>query len=153
MLNRRELLGTLAGGAAAVATGVELMAEDKVSPDGQPHFRAKEILGSQVRIDGDTEVGTVDDIVLDQDGNVDYLIVVNDDNRFVTIPWDAAQFNAEKRLAVVHIAPEKYREIPVYTPERYPVFSTPAYRLKTYQYFGLTPAQERRLIRRAVRNR
>lgn len=152
-MNRRELFSSAAAGVTLLAAGSYLTADDKVSGDPRPHFRAKEILGAQVQIDGDASVGTVDDFVLDSDGNVDYLIVLNDDNKLVTIPWDAANFHPDRKLAVVHITPEKYKQVPVYTQEQYPVFSTPAYRVKTYQYFGLTPAQERRLIRRAVRNR
>jgi len=152
MLNRRELLGTAAVAITALSGGTALLSQDQaVAADARPHYRVKQLLGAAVNIDGDTSVGTVDDIVLDGDGNVDYLIVVNGDGKYVTIPWDAAQFNAEKRLAVVQITPERYQKIPVYTAEEYPGFYTPTYRTQTYKYFGLTPAQERRLIRRAAR--
>lgn len=145
---------TFCGSAAAAVAGAALLgaAPEKSTQDTRPHFRAKQVLGSKVTIEDNMSVGTVDDIVIDSDGNVDYLIVANDDNKFVTIPWDAAQFNAEKRVATVQIAPAKYQKIPVYTTEQYPTFSTPAYRTQTYQYFGLTPGQERRMIRRAARN-
>ncbi len=151
MLNRRELLGTAAAGVAMLGGTQFATADDKQTADTTPHYRVKQILGATVNIDDGASVGKVDDIVLDQNGKVDYLIIVNEDRKLVTIPWDAAQFNAEKRVAVVHITQEKYREIPVYSAEKYPVFSTPAYRTQTYQYFGLTPGQERRLIRRARR--
>ncbi len=35
-----------------------------------------------------------------------------------------------------------------YTVEQYPVFSTPSYRSQVYKYYGLTPAEQRRVIRR-----
>jgi hypothetical protein len=147
MLNRRTFLGS-AVAANAVLAGVTLLAQDQPNPDKDtgPHYRAKQILGSKVTIDENQSVGTVDDIVMDQNGNVDYLIVIQD-NKLVSIPWDATQFNAEKRQAIVHIAPAKYQEIPTYAPNQYPTFNAP-YRVKTYQYFGLTPHQQRRLIRR-----
>ena len=123
--------------------------KEPVQPNGnQPHFRAKQILGSKVTIGSDMSIGTVDDIVLDDQGNVDYLIVANQDQQLVTVPWDAAAFNLEKRIATVHITPEKFKQVPTYTVEQYPVFSTPAYRQQVYTYYGLTPAQERRVIRR-----
>lgn len=148
MLNRRTFLGSAVAANAAVM-GATLLSEDQPTSDKDagPHFRAKQIIGSKVTIDENQSVGTVDDIVMDQNGNVDYLIVINEDNKLVSIPWDAAQFNAEKRHAVVHIAPAKYQEIPTYAPNQYPTFTAP-YRVKTYQYFGLTPGQQRRLIRR-----
>src|SRR5689334_15179055 len=139
MLDRKTFFAS----AAVAMAGVALLgaAPEKSTQDARPHFRAKQVLGSKVTIEDNMSVGTVDDIVIDSDGNVDYLIVVNDDNQYVTIPWDAAQFNAEKRLATVQITPAKYQKIPVYTTDQYPTFSTPAYRTQTYQYFGLTPGQ------------
>jgi sporulation protein YlmC with PRC-barrel domain len=121
-----------------------------VQPDEQPHFRAKQILGAKVNLQGDASVGTVDDIVLDESGNVDYLIVINSEERLVTVPWDAVRFNADKRLAMVHIAPARFEQVPTYTPNQYPAFSTPAYRTQIYQAYGLTPGQQRRAMRRGL---
>ena len=113
-------------------------------------FRAKQVIGAKVNIEGDASVGTVDDIVIDDHGNVDYLIVINSDNKLVTVPWDAATFNVETRIETVRIAPKVYQQIPTYTQDQYPVFSAPAYRVQTYKYYGLTPGQERRAIRRGA---
>lgn len=143
---------TLAVASIAALTSVLLPAQErpKVPSQAGQHFRAKQILGAKVMIEGNTDVGTVEDIVLDDNGNVDYLIVVNSESKLVTVPWDATMFNAEKRLAVVHITPEKFKQVPTYTVQQYPVFSTPAYRTEIYRYYGVTPAQERRIIRRGV---
>lgn len=117
--------------------------------DGSRHFRAKDILGSKVSIDNDTAVGTVDDMVLDENGNVDYLIVLSHD-KLVSVPWDATRFDTAQRTAVVHITPDQFKQVPRYTTESYPTFSSPDYRVKTYRYYGLTPGQERRMIRRGI---
>jgi len=116
-----------------------------------PHYRVKEILGSKVSLDGNRSVGTVEDIVLDINGNVDYLIVSNEAGKLVTVPWDSAEFDAKKRAAVLRIAPDKFQQVPTYTVEQYPAFSTPAYRTQVYTYYGLTPAQERRMRRPLTR--
>ena len=39
-------------------------------------YRAKEILGSKIMIQNNTAIGTVDDIVFDSAGNLEYLVVV-----------------------------------------------------------------------------
>lgn len=111
-------------------------------------YRAKSVLGSKVIIEGNVAVGTVDDIVFADDGYLEYLIILND-NKLVTVPWEAAKFNFEKRTAVVNITPERFKVIPTYSIDQYPVFSTPKYRVETYKYYGLTPA-ERQAIRRGV---
>jgi hypothetical protein len=121
----------------------------KAAPEVQ-QFRAKQILGARVNLEGNTAGGTVDDIVLDENGNVDYLIVVNDNQKLVTVPWDATQFNVDKRMAVVNITPQKWQQAPTYTVDHYPVFSAPAYRTQVYSYYGLTPHQQRRMMRRGA---
>lgn len=152
-MNRRELLTSAVTGVSLIAVSRMLPADETDASGKEVSYRVREILGAEIQIDEARSVGTVDDLVLDSHGNVDYLIVINEDKKYVTIPWDATQFNVEKKLATVQISHEKYEQIPVYTSEQYPVFTTPTYRTKTYQYFGLTPGQQRRLIRRAVRNR
>ena len=134
----------------AASSSIAWSQDRGAKPDDQPHFRAKQILGSKVNLQGDASVGTVDDIVLDESGNVDYLIVINSEERLVTVPWDAVRFNADKRLAVVHIKPEQFEQVPTYTPQQYPAFSTPAYRTQIYQAYGLTPGQQRRAMRRGI---
>lgn len=131
-----------------VSGGWIIAQQDQPAPQAEAvHYRAKQVLGSQVHIEGNTSVGTVDDLVFDDNGTVEYLIVSNQ-GKLVTVPWDATKFNFEKRVATVQITPDKYQQIPTYTTEQYPVFSTPAYRTQTYKYYGLTPGQARRLNRR-----
>ncbi len=151
MLNRRMQLGSMVALVAAVCGANFIFAQDaEVKPTAPGlHYRAKQIIGSQVGLDGNASVGTVDDIVLDENGNVDYLIVMVADKKLITVPWDAASFNVEKRVATVRITPKQFQEIPTYTVDHYPVFSAP-YRTQVYKYYGLTPAQERRVIRRGT---
>ncbi|MBN9119147.1 MAG: PRC-barrel domain-containing protein [Planctomycetes bacterium] len=111
-------------------------------------FRAKEVLGTKILIRNNTAVGTVDDIVFDDAGNLDYLIVATGDNRLITVPWDAAKFDLAKKTATLNITPEVYKTIPTYTPTTYPQFYTPAYRTTVYKTYGLTPRELRRLERR-----
>jgi hypothetical protein len=101
-------------------------------------FRAKQILGSKVQLSGNVAAGTVDDFVVAEDGFVEYVIV-NNNNQFVTVPWDAASFNFEKQTAVINIAQEQFQKIPTYTADKYPTFSEPQYRTSVYRSYGLTP--------------
>jgi hypothetical protein len=164
MLTRRFLFGALLV-ALVGATVVTAQQANPPAPPGAPRaqaapgapgaepqqaLRAKQILGSKVNLQGDMSVGTVDDIVLDDHGNVDYLIVANSDGQLVTVPWDAVRFNLEKRLAIVHVAPDQFDQVPTYTAQQYPAFAAPAYRTQIYQAYGLTLGQQRRAIRRGA---
>lgn len=115
---------------------------------GQPAqaLRSKTILGARVALQGGTAAGTVEDIVFTEGGCIDYLVVANE-GQYVMVPWDAARFNFGQRTAVIDITPQRYREIPTFTAERWPNVYEPTYRQKIYGYYGLTPGQERRLDR------
>lgn len=120
--------------------------------DGQTSkpLRAKDILGSKVSLKGDTSVGTVDDIVFDRDGRVDYLLV-NKGGKYVVVPWQAANFNLAQRTATVNITPQQFQQVPTYTSGQWPNFYDQTFRTQTYGYYGLRPGQERRLERREGR--
>ena len=111
-----------------------------------PTFRAKQVLGTKVMIAGDTNVGTVEDLVFDDAGNLEYMIVDNG-GKLTTVPWEAAKFNFEKKVATLGITAEQYKVIPTYTVTTYPSFYTPTYRSEVYKYYGLTPRDLRRLRR------
>jgi len=109
-------------------------------------FRAKQVLGTSIMIQGNTAVGIVDDLVFDDAGNLEYMIVSNE-GKLVTVPWEAAKFDLEKKSAVLTITPDQYRTIPTYTPTTYPSFYTPTYRNEVYKYYGLNPRDLRRIDR------
>ena len=138
---------------AVSAANAQVRAKTEVREEAAPAeastYRAKEVLGAKVHIEGDKMVGTVDDIVLDDAGNVDYLIVLMSNKELVSVPWDAASFEPKQRTAKVAISPEKFEKVPTYTTEKYPTF-TPQYRTDTYRYYGLTPGQTRRAVRRGA---
>jgi sporulation protein YlmC with PRC-barrel domain len=109
-------------------------------------YRAKEILGAKIMIQNNTAIGTVDDIVFDSAGNLEYLVVVNE-GKMVTVPWEAARFDVKSQTAVVNITPEVWKTIPTYTVTTYPQFFTPTYRTTVYKQFNLTPRELRRIER------
>jgi len=109
------------------------------APVETPHaYRAKQILGAKVSLKGDISIGTVDDVVFSDLGQIEYLIVAND-GKLVTVPWEAAKFDFEKQTAVLSISQDQYKVIPTYTVREYPVYFEPTYRTTVYRYYGLTP--------------
>jgi hypothetical protein len=81
--------------------------------------------------------------VLPTAGQVEYLIVANE-GKLVTVPWEAAKFNFEKQTAAINITQEQYKVIPTYTAREYPVYFEPTYRTRAYKWYGLTPRPFRR---------
>jgi hypothetical protein len=117
------------------------------APAPQAH-RVKSVLGTKVSIQGNLVIGTVDDVIFDDNGYVDYLIVLNE-GKYVVVPWQAAKFNFEQRTASVNVSEQQFRQVPTYTTtQNWPNVLEPAYRTRIYGYYGLTPGQERRIERR-----
>lgn len=136
---------------AALFCGVALGQAPPPPPAGKPvpvadstnAYRVKQVLGSKVHIQGDLAIGTVDDLVFNDAGQVEYLIVANE-GKLVTVPWEAAKFNFEKQIATLSITQDQYKVIPTYTTREYPVYFEPTYRTRTYKWYGLTPRPFRR---------
>ena len=110
-------------------------------------FRAKQVIGTKILIKGDTAIGTVDDLVFDDAGNLDYMIVASE-GKLVTVPFEAAKFDLEKRTASVTLTEEQYKAIPTYTTTTYPTYYAPTYRTEVYRYYGLSPRPLRLFDRR-----
>lgn len=107
--------------------------------EGSTHaYRAKQVLGTKVSIQGNLSIGTVDDVVFNEHGQIEYLIVAND-GKLVTVPWEAAKFNFEKQIATLSITQDQFRVIPTYTVREYPVYFEPTYRTQVYGWYGLKP--------------
>jgi sporulation protein YlmC with PRC-barrel domain len=153
MLNNILRRGLFA--AAFALSGLSASAQAPATPgtgavpgqQAETHYRAKQILGSKILIQNNTEVGTVDDIVFDDAGNLEYLIVSNE-GKLTTVPFEAARFDVQKRTATLSITQDQFRTVPTYTTTTYPNFYTPDYRTQIYKTYNLTPRELRRIERR-----
>jgi hypothetical protein len=111
-------------------------------------YKVKSVLGSRVSIQGGLSIGTVDDIIFDDDGYIDYLVVMNQ-GKYVVVPWQAAKFNFEQRTATVNITQQQFQQVPTFTVQTWPTFDA-GYQQRIYGYYGLT-GHERRIERRQER--
>lgn len=107
-------------------------------------YRTKQLMGTRILIGSNAEVGTVEDMISDGAGNLEYLVVSAGDGKLVTVPWDAATFDPEKKTATVNVTQEVWKTVPTYTTATYPQFYTPAYRTDIYKVYGVTPRELRR---------
>lgn len=112
--------------------------------------RASSIIGAKVSIQDNVSIGKVEDLVLDQNGTVTYLVVLNED-KYVLVPWGAAKLDAGQRTVMVEIRQEKFREVPTFTRDRWPDFSDRQYIERINTYYGVRPGTERRIDRREDR--
>jgi len=112
-------------------------------------WRAKQILGAKVMLQGNAMAGTVEDIVFSDEGVIEYLLV-STNNKLVSVPWQAAKFNVQQQTATIDITQEQFQQVPTFTTQQYPQFYAPQYREQVYKAYNLRPGQVRRLERRGV---
>jgi sporulation protein YlmC with PRC-barrel domain len=142
MLSKLFRTGTVA--VLLLTAGIASAAE----PATHNHYRAKQVLGTKIILKGEsTAVGTVDDLVFDDAGNLEYLIVDNG-GKLTTVPFEAAMLDVEKKQATLVISPDQYKLVPTYTTTTYPSFYTPTYRNEIYKTYGVTPRELRVINRR-----
>ena len=160
-----SILRTSAIAIALVAAGAALMADpprpapppappgtSPNDPNAVPQtFRAKQVLGMKINMQNNTAIGTVEDLVFTDAGDLEYLIVSTADNKLVTVPWTAAHWAADAKMATVNITPEQFKVVPTYTATTYPQFFTPTYRTEVHKHYGVTPRELRRIDRRIIR--
>ena len=143
---KRMLFAALLAAVPAVAQVPAQPVRPLPAETAAPTFRATQVIGSKVMLAGETSAGKVEDLVFDDAGNLEYMIVDNG-GKLVTVPWEAAKFNVEKKTATITLTEEKFKAIPTYTPTTYPQFYTPTYRTEVYKYYDLKPRDLRRLGR------
>src|SRR3954453_23913708 len=74
--------------------------------------RASDLLDTRVSLEGDTALGKVVDLVINDRGCIDYLIVRHEDD-YLAIPWGVITYEVRERRVVVdvNISRERLREV------------------------------------------
>jgi hypothetical protein len=73
--------------------------------------RVSSVIGASVQIEGGTAVAKVEDLVISDDGCIDF-VVVRYEERFVPIPWSLATVEFDQRIVTVDITRERFAQAP-----------------------------------------
>jgi hypothetical protein len=92
------------------------------------------VIGSKVMLQGDIAYGTVADIVINEGGCVDYLVIAEQDN-YVIVPWSAATVELQERIVRIDVTRDRLREL-TFTRERWPNLSSTEFRERIHTVFG-----------------
>ncbi len=133
----RSDLGGLAIFASSFAVAQEVVQEQAVVPApegiGSEFHRVSQILGANVRLQGEDNYGKVDDIVLDSNGTIQYL-VVSKGNRYVTMPYQAANVDYGPRVVIYDVTPQAVQPL-FFERNAWPTFTDPRYVTRIRQVF------------------
>jgi len=154
MLRISGLACGLALVASSIASGQEVIAQPPtttttVSPatPAPAIRRASQLIGSAVRLQDGVNYGRIEDIVFDEGGTIQYLVVSNE-GRYAMVPYPAARLDLGQRVVTVDVTPQVMQPL-FFTREAWPNITDPAFGQRMERAFG--PRALRREIRRQQR--
>jgi hypothetical protein len=101
------------------------------------------IIGGTVVLKDNVSVGKIEDIVINEDGCVDFLVVAYQE-KFLVVPWTVGRFDFERRTIAVEITKERFQEVPTFTREKWPDFSDTKFIETVHKSWGVQPGKRPR---------
>jgi sporulation protein YlmC with PRC-barrel domain len=111
------------------------------------HLRMGELIGKNVKDPAGEDLGSIEDVIVGQDGRVQHIIIshggvlgVGGSN--TPVPWEAAQLRVEADDEVMaSISKERLENAPSFTGDEYPNFADRQYDQQLRSYYGVEQQQ------------
>ena len=150
MLSRIGLAVGLALAASGLAVAQDVVQETRTTtttPAGKTTEirRVSQLIGSNVRLQGDQGYGKVEDVVLDNNGGIGYLVVARG-NRYALMPWNAADVNYAQRVVTYDVAPQAVQPL-FFEQNAWPTISDQQFTTRMRQVFPNSRAVRRDALR------
>ena len=99
-----------------VLAGLNPVAGQATKGSGTSHEvrRLSLVIGGSVRIAQGVSVGKIEDVVLNDQGCIDYVVVVHGD-KYVAIPWSVATVDYGQRIVTVDITEQRFADVPTFS--------------------------------------
>jgi hypothetical protein len=97
--------------------------------------RVSVVLGSSVTLERGGDVGKVEDVILNDDGCPEYVVIRYEDG-YIAVPWTVATVNFDERVVRLDISRDRLRDIPTFSRDRWPDFARGEYRDRLRKVFG-----------------
>jgi sporulation protein YlmC with PRC-barrel domain len=124
----------LAGALPALAQ--ERIREERPATNGGAIRKASVLMGSKVAVQDGAALGEVVDLVINDSGCIDFLIVRHEED-YMVVPWSVTTFNVQRRSVVVNsnITRAKLRDV-TFTKDRWPNFYGGAFNRNLQSVWG-----------------
>jgi hypothetical protein len=96
--------------------------------------RVSQILGSSVRLQDGSGYGRVEDILLSEDGCIEYAVIARE-NQYALLPWGIANVDYSQRVVSFGVTPQVIQPL-FFAPNAWPNLSDPAFGSRMQQAFG-----------------
>jgi hypothetical protein len=107
--------------------------------------RVSQLIGSNVALQGNNTFGKVEDVVLNNNGGIGYLVVSNG-GRYAMLPWNAANVNYGQRVVNYNVTPQAVQPL-FFERNAWPNISDQQFTTRMTQAFPGTGAVRREALR------
>jgi len=150
MLNRIGLATGLVLAACGVGVAQDVVQETRTTtttPAGGTSEirRVSQLIGSNVRLQGADSYGKVEDVVLDNNGGIGYLVVAKG-NQYALMPWNAADVNYGQRLVTYDVTPQAVQPL-FFAQNAWPTISDQQFTTRMQRVFPNSRAVRRDALR------
>jgi hypothetical protein len=97
--------------------------------------RVSVIVGANVTLERGGDVGKVEDVILNDNGCVEFVVIRSEDD-YIAVPWSVATVNFDERVVRLDITRERFRDIPTFSRDRWPDFARGEFHDKLRKVFG-----------------
>jgi hypothetical protein len=111
-------------------------------------YGISQLIGSNVRLQGNPNFGRVEDVVFDNNGALSYLVVSNG-GRYAMLPWNAANVNFGQRFVIYDVTPQAVQPL-FFAPNAWPNVSDQQFTTRIRQVFPNAGAVRREAMRPVV---
>jgi sporulation protein YlmC with PRC-barrel domain len=132
-------LSTLVCGLALAAAGSVTAQEDRPAE----LRKVSQVIGSSVLLQDGVSYGKVEDIVLNEDGCIEYVVVARED-RYALMPWGVARVDYGQRAVIFDVTPQVVQPL-FFARDAWPDVADPQFGRRVQDAFGA------REVRREVR--
>src|SRR5262245_4447461 len=104
---------------AGAASGQQRAVRETTTTTTTTVRKVSAVVGGTVVVSDGATVGKVEDIVLNDNGCVDY-VVVSYENKYVLVPWGVTTWNVQDRTVRVNITRDRFTQVPTFTRDHWP---------------------------------
>lgn len=105
-------------------------------------IRLSKLMNAAVQNNFGEELGTIQDVITDQNGKLDYVIlshggILGIGEKLIPIPIQAVQPADKEKTVMVNVAKNALDKAPSFDAKNWPNFSQPEWRQRTYTYYDV----------------
>jgi sporulation protein YlmC with PRC-barrel domain len=97
--------------------------------------RISTVIGGSVQYAAGGTVGKIEDIVINDEGCIEYIVVAYHD-RYVPIPWTVSTVAFDKRIVTINIEQARFDEVPTFSRDEFALLVQVDFREKVHTFYG-----------------